>query len=268
MATSSMIPYSNPAGSNQTNPSIPVGGAGTSLAGAGIPRTNPTNPLATPQANPLIPSVSASAAPTTAAPISASPVTATSPGTAQLSAVPTSLQTGDTTGLYQQLQDIYGATGNSIYDFMQSISGVNSQTLNDYIKSLQPQFAQSGANLRASLGAGGVGANSSTAALGLANLGAQETGMIAGEQANLLQSQESLEAKMLMDIAPTAQQQVTDAAAAPWNMVSSILGDAGSIASLFMGMPGLGAAKGLSSAFGGASAATVPSSSPASEADF
>ena len=147
-----------------------------------------------------------------------------------LSSTPTS----GSTPFSQQLNDIYGATGGEIYNFLQSIGGVDSAVLQDYIASLQPQMATAQANTNASLGAGGVGANSSVAAIATSNLQGQESAAIASESAKLTQSQEQLTADMLMHMAPTAAQQVADKAAMPFEIASSVLG----------ALPGIGSALG------------------------
>lgn len=194
MATNSMVPYSNPAGKNQTSP---VSTLSTATPGMAVPTSTPTDPAAAIQANPAIP---ATATPTV-------PSTVAAPGTDQPFA--------------QQLNDIYGASGDSLYWFLQNMSGVNSQTLQDYIKSLGPEFAKSDANLRASLGAGGVSANSSVAALGEANLKASEDALVAGESANLLQSQEQLQANLLESVLPDARNEISDSSG--WNTFAHII---------------------------------------------
>lgn len=243
MATSSMVPYSNPAGRNQTSPSTRI----TATPLTTVPTSSPVNPTAVAQDNPAVPSGVVTAPGGTSATVS------TTPG-------------GDQSAFYQQLQDIYGASGNQLFDFMQKIGGVDSQTLQDYIKSLQPQFAKSEANLRASLGAGGVSANSSVAALGEADLQSQEQGLISGESANLLQSQEQLQAMLLGGVLPSAEKQVADSSG--WNTFAQILNAVGGVAGSFMGLGDVaGGIGGLGSLFkgfgGGGGGATVPTSEPA-----
>jgi len=232
MATNSMVPYSNPAGKNQTAPSVPMANAG---AVSHVPAPTPLAPTATATANPLIPATST-----------------VTPGTPS---VPQTV--GTDPAQYQQLQDIYGASGNSLYEFMQSLDGTSSATLQDYIKSLGPQFAKSGANLDASLGAGGVGANSSVSALAHADLGSQEDSLIADESAKLLQSQEGLQANLLESTLPSAEKQVSDSSG--WNTFAQILSGIGGLTSSVMGLGDL--TGGLSSLFKSATpAATVPTS--------
>jgi len=133
---------------------------------------------------------------------------------------------------------------------MNSISGTDSTALQEYIQSLAPTEATADANLHASLGAGGVSANSSVAALGESNLQAQETSAIAGEAASLTESQQSLEAKLIESTLPAAQQQVVDSS--PLHILGQVLGDVGSAVGDVMG---LGSITGM---FGGAGA-SVPS---------
>ena len=236
MATNNMVPYSNPAGNNQTTP-----GAGTQAKLPAIATPNPIAGTGTAQAttsNPLI------------------------PATASTGAMPTSVVPSVNGGgaLGNQLGDIYVAgVGGSLNSFLDSMSGTNSVVLQNYIQSLQPQEAKAQSNLDMSLGAGGVGSNSSVAAIGNANLQAQETGMIAGESNSLIQNQEQMTEQMLMGIAPTAAKQVSDSS--PLNMIGQVLGDVGSVAGDVMGLDevtgGMGVASKMGS-FGGAS--PVPSS--------
>jgi hypothetical protein len=223
-----MVPYSNPGGNNQTTP-----GASNAL-----PAINTLNPIATP--TPINPTAAATVNPLV-------PASAIVP-----SSIPTA-GTGSQTvsgAAYNQLNDIYGAAGGTLTNFMNSMSGTNSAVLQEYIQSLAPQEATADANLHASLGAGGVSANSSVAALGEANLQAQETSAIAGEAANLTESQQSLEAKLIESTLPAAQQQVVDSS--PLHIFGQVLGDIGSAVGDVMG---LGSITGM---FGGAGA-SVPS---------
>lgn len=251
MATSSMVPYSNPAGKNQTSPSSTVSGLPTS----GLPVISPTNPGGTVATNPLIPA-------------NATPGTSTGP--AQTVTNPTSVPTGISSNsvipgavansstpivggdAYNQLHDIYGAAGGTLTDFMNSISGTNSTALQEYIKSLAPQEATAQANLNASLGAGGVSANSSVAALGNANLQAQEFAAISGESAKLTESQQQLEAGLISNTLPAAEKQVADSS--PWAIFGDILGAVGSVAGDVMGLGDISGGFGL-----GKKSSSVPS---------
>lgn len=236
MATNNMVPYSNKVGNNQTTPGtgaqpqLPAIATPNSTAGTGTVQASTTNPLI--------------------------------PATASTGAAPTSVVPSVNGGgaLGNQLSDIYGAgVGGSLDSLISSMSGTDSVVLQNYIASLQPQEAKAQSNLDMSLGAGGVGSNSSVAAIGNANLQAQETGMIAGESNSLIQNQEQMTEQMLMGIAPTAAKQVSDSS--PLNMIGQVLGDAGSVAGDVMGLDavtgGLGVASQMGS-FGGAS--PVPSS--------
>lgn len=217
MATNTMVPYSNPAGNNQTTPGA---GSGVIPSQSGMPG-GPIGVAVSPTAsasNPLVP-------------------TAGLPGTTTSSGIGTNSQQS------KQLDDIYGkGVGGDLNTLLNSIGGVDSATLQQYIASLQPQEATAQANLNASLGAGGVGSNSSVAALGDANLNAQETGMIAGESASLLQSGQNLEASILQGMEPAATAEVSQSG---WNVLGDVLQDAGGIAGDVLG---LGA---VSGGFGG-----------------
>jgi hypothetical protein len=169
-----------------------------------VPTTTPTNPAAAISTNPLIPAT-------------ASVPTAGLPSTAP----------GGTTDQSKQLTDIWGkGVGGDLNNLLNSIGGTDSATLQQYIASLQPQEATAQANLNASLGAGGVSANSSVAAIGNANLQAQETGMIAGEEANLLQSGQNLEASILTGMEPAAEKEVSESG---WNVFGQVAGAVGNL---------------------------------------
>lgn len=227
MATSSMVPYSNPAGNNQTNPSLLKASASPILT---VPTSNPlTSPLATAQTNPLIPTGAVTA------PISSTSVTGT-PTTGGTQLTPNAANAINPS-TYNQLVDIYGGVGQELGAFEGSIAGTNSATLQEYINSLAPQEATSQANLSASLGAGGVSPNSSVAALGESNLQAQEFAQISGESANLTQSQQDLEAQLIESTLPSAQKQVADSS--PWNILGNVLGDIGSAVSDVTGLGGI-----------------------------
>lgn len=256
MATSSMVPYSNPAGKNQTSPSSTI----STMPSQGLPIVSPTNPGAANIANPLIPasgtpgitvpSQTVSAVPSTSSTgITAGQVT----GTGSTSAAPgqTSAGTGFITSgtdngmnaLQKQYQDIYGqGTGDSLYTLLNSMSGTNSTILQEYIQGLQPQEAAASANLRAGLGAGGVSANSSVAALGEANLQAQEFATISNESANLTAHQEDLTANILQG---TQSDSAREVASSGWDILGSVLQDAGSIAGNVLGVGGITGAFGL-----------------------
>jgi hypothetical protein len=234
MATNSMIPYSNPAGNNQTTP---IAGAQPQLAT--IPSAPPlgSTPTQAAQANPLV------------------PVGATVPNAGLASNtnnpnVSTSTAPGTTGALSQQEVNIYGkGVGGQLTNLLDSIGGTNSATLQDYVQSLAPTEATAQAGVDASLGAGGVSANSSVAALANSNLQAQETGQIASESANLTQSGQSLDASILTGQEGAAASEVSSSG---WDVLGSVLGDVGSVAGDVLGVGGIGSLiGGATSAFGG-----------------
>lgn len=220
MATSSMVPYSNPAGNNQTNPSfgVPTSGTGARAAGGKAGGALPVvSPVATPEsagaANPFIPPTTP-----TSGVVPASPT-----GPTQTSSFITqdSHYASGENDLQKQFIDIYGkGVGGSLFSLLSNMSGTNSTILQQYIASLQPQFAKSQADLGTSLGAGGVSPNSSVAALGEANLKAQEDALVAGESANLTQSQEGLTANILGGTSGAAAKET---AASGWNVFGQVM---------------------------------------------
>jgi hypothetical protein len=200
MATNSLVPYSNPAGNNQTSTTSK---AGTGSAALTLPGAN-TSTIGASSSNPLVPAAS-----------SVSSSITPSSGT---------VASSSNAALQSQLDDIYGTgVGNELDSLLGSISGTDSETLKEYTASLQPQMATAQANTNAALGAGGVSANSSVAAIADSNLQAQETASIAGESASLTQSQQSLEAQLLGGISSAAAQETADQAAMPWEVAGGMM---------------------------------------------
>jgi len=216
MGTSSQIPFSNPAGNNQTNPSIPAGTTkATSIVGA------PGQASASSVNNPYtIPAATSTAVSSVG---SSSGTVVVNPGSTNSNAAASD----------QQLTDIYGAgIGGDLNNLLNSIGGTNSATLQEYIQSLAPQEATAQANTNAALGAGGVSANSSVAALADANLSAQEFSSISQESANLTQSGQSLEASILGGTEQAAEAEV---ASSPFTDLGDVLGGLAKIAGPLMG---------------------------------
>ena len=145
---SPQIPFSNPAGKNQTNPSPVVTGATTVMPGA-VPNTGQVPGAVT--ANPTVPG----------------------------SPLVTNAQDGGQNALQKQLTDIYGqGVGNELQTILEGLGGTDSATYQQYVASLAPQIAQGSATLNSSLGASGVSANSSVGAIANANY---QSGVIATE---------------------------------------------------------------------------------------
>jgi hypothetical protein len=135
--------------------------------------------------------------------------------------------------LSKQEIDMFGkGVGGEMSNLIGNISGVNSQSIADYTASLQPAMATATANLGTNLAAEGVSGNSSVAALGQANLGAQETAAIAGETAQLQQSGQQLEGSLLSGEEQSAAQEV---ASSGWNVFGQVLGAIGSDAGSIIG---------------------------------
>ncbi len=202
MATNSMVPYSNTAGNNQTTP----GAAATSTAKQALPGSSTstsTSGLAT-SANPLVPT-----------------------GTAT-SSVPSSTSTAESS----ELDSIFGAgVGSEVSSFLGSISGTQSTVLNDYIKSLAPQMATAQAQTNATLGAGGVSANSSVAALADASLNAQEETSIASESASLTESGLQMQESMIQSMLGPAENYNLEESMMPYQLAGAGIGAGSSIAS-------------------------------------
>ena len=221
------VPFSNPAGNNQMSPPMKsVGGAASPspIAAGNIPgapgATNPLMPAGVrPMANSSIGTIL--------------PPSPTAPGVPNVGGLTTNgtNTAGDTGAVDKQLTDIYGkGVGGALASLLAGMSGTDSQILQEYIKSLQPQMATAQSNVNAALGAGGVSANSSVAAISDANLQAQEFGAIAGEEANLTQSQEQLTSQILMGLSPAASKEVSTSG---WSIFGDVMnqisGDIGDI---------------------------------------
>jgi hypothetical protein len=224
------VPFSNPAGNNQTNPvsslmpkgpaAAPAGGT-TGLQHNPYMPTSSTAPAARPMAGGQIPGTPN---PT------GSPVGPSIPNVGGLGNSPSNSY-GTTGGLDKQLGDIWGkGVGGALGKLLEGMSGTDSQVLQEYIASLQPQMAKAQANTNAALGAGGVSANSSVAAIADSNLQSQESAAIAGESASLTKSQEQLTAEILTGMQPAAQKEV---ATSGWSIfgdvMSQITGDIGNL---------------------------------------
>jgi hypothetical protein len=193
------IPFSNPAGNNQTNPTStakPVAVAGTAMPGA-TGASAAVNPYVAPAST--------------------------------VASVPTSGGSGGDLG--KQLTDIYGSgVGGALSSELGSMSGTNSAILQEYKASLAPQMATAQANVNAALGAGGVSSNSSVAAIADANLQAQETAAISGESAQLTEHDQDLTANILGSTMGAAEKET---ASSGWTVFGDVMGaisqDAGAI---------------------------------------
>lgn len=197
-----------------TSGAQPIAG-GVKATGApatpGIPGAFNT-PQGAAASNPMVPPTAAGASAATV------PGVATDPNAANLS---------------KQEIDMFGkGVGGEMSNLIGNISGVNSQSIADYTASLQPAMATATANLGTNLAAEGVSGNSSVAALGQANLGAQETAAIAGETAQLQQSGQQLEGSLLSGEEQSAAQEV---ASSGWNVFGQVLGAIGSDAGSIIG---------------------------------
>jgi len=236
------IPFSNPSGNNQTNPTnslVPGMSGSVAMPIPGSPVQSGTNPA---QQNPFITASSV----TGANPASSGTVPAPGQTTSKDGSTPnTAAQNGFITNnssysngqndLQKQLTDIYGkGTGGSLFSLLNNMSGTNSTILQEFIQSLVPQEAKASADVNASLGAEGVGANSSVNAIAQSNLKSQEFAAISGESANLTQNQEQLTAQILEG---TSGASAKETASSGWqvfgDVLNSVATDAGSIMKAF-----------------------------------
>jgi len=233
----SSVPFSNPAGNNQTNPVsslLPKGTAAMPVpkigAGGGIPNAGTSTPgvFNPPGGARPLPMSSGGAAPiaTGSAPVNVPNVGGLDPSTAN--------KYGTTGALDKQLKDIYGkGIGGALGKLLEGMSGADSQILKDYIASLQPQMATAQADVNAALGRGGVSANSSVTAIADASLHANETAAIAGESARLTMSQEQLTAQLLSGMEGDAEKEV---ATSGWSIFGDVMNQiTGDVGNLFGG---------------------------------
>ncbi len=216
MATAPVqIPFSNPGGKNQTNPSPIISMPTSSIPGSPQPIAQPVS-----NTNPYVPPSSTSQSgpvPFTNSSSGATPNTSSSEGFITNNSSYSSGQND----LQKQLIDIYGkGVGGSLFSLLNNMSGTDSTILQEYIQSLQPQMAKAQADTNSTLGAGGVSANSSVSAIADASLQSQETASIASESANLTQSQEQLTAQLLSGMEGSSAKEV---ATSGWNVLGDVL---------------------------------------------
>lgn len=205
------LPVSNPAGNNQTTP-----GAGSFAMPQ--PIVAPAKPGA--GANSFVP-ITAGATPSVATPTPATVPVGTSTS-------PSGPVAGASSALTTQYNDIYGSgVGGALSQLIGSLPGQSAASLQAYINSLMPQEATAQANVNASLGAAGVGANSSVAAIGDANLQAQETAAIGQEESQLTLNQEQLEGSLLSG---TENAAVAENASSGWDVFGQVLQGLGGLA--------------------------------------
>ena len=206
MATNSMIPYSNPAGNNQTTPS--VGAASTAvpaaLPGGTTPMATAAGPAAASNTNPLVPTTTAAGS------------------------VPSAV--GSNPQTQSELSSIFG-TGEAslINNFLSGVGGTQSQVLTEYINSLAPQQAAAQAQTNTALGAGGVSANSSVNAIAQSNLAAQEESTIAAQSASLTETGEQMQESMIQGLEAPAEQYTTDEAMMPYELGAAAISAGGNI---------------------------------------
>jgi hypothetical protein len=232
----STIPFSNPAGNNQTNPIssvLPKPTSGTGTSGVAPIPGGPVQAGANPVAqNPYTPPTPIAAPTPTLTGGYATNVAPITPG----GVVSNNLQT--------QLTDIYGqGVGASLFNLLNNSSGTDSTVLQEFIQSLAPQEATASANVNATLGAGGVSANSSVNAIAQSNLQAQEFSTISGESAQLTESNQQLDASVLQNMEGAATSEVS---ASGWNVLGDVLSGIGQDAGgLMTGIGSLGTASSL-----------------------
>lgn len=205
----STVPYGNPAGNNQANPAVNSGAVGST-----VPTTAPIAGGSAPsQSNPYM---FGGATPTSTA----------------VPASPTQQQ-----NLQKQWTDIYGkGTGGAMASEYAGMQGTDSAAFQAYLSSVAPVWAQQQAGLGQNLGAAGVGANSTVAALAQSNLGAQQAATASGVDANMIMQNQQERLGLLTGTEQASEQEV---ASSGWDVFGQVIGDVGSLAGSVMGMGGL-----------------------------
>ncbi|HEY4799154.1 MAG TPA: hypothetical protein VII99_08785 [Bacteroidia bacterium] len=218
MATST-VPIGNAAGLNQSNPVLK---ASTPTAGSMSTPGNfsPIPSGSTPNPNNPYMLGSGSTVPG-----------ATSSGTTPSgSSAPTTQD-----NLTKQLTDIYGkGVGGSEASLIGGMSGTDSAAFQQLQTSMAPVFAKEEAELKQTMGAAGISPNSSVEALGLADLGAQQSAELGGWNANMIMQNQDLTAKMLGNMQGAAASEV---ATSGWTDFATVMGDIGKFVGDVRGTP-------------------------------
>lgn len=239
MATSTTVPIGNAAGLNQANPALkspatPKAIAATPIPGGSMPSAS----------NPFMLGTSAPGS------TGSGSVPSTSP------AAPTQGQTPDA-NLLKQWEDMYGkGTGAQMAQLYASMGGTNSAAFQALVQSMAPTFAQQKNDLGQTLGAAGVGANSTVEALGLADLSAKQSATLAGEDAQMIMQNQQNRIGLVQG---TQQDAASEVASSGWDVFGQVIGDVGSLAGDVMGAGGI---PGMAHLFGKGktpSTPTVPS---------
>lgn len=244
MATST-VPIGNAAGNNQANPALKASGPPSAVAAAPIP--GGTMPSA---ANPFIfgtgtPSATGSGMvpSSTPAPVAAP---ATSGGTPDAN-------------LLKQWTDIYGkGTGTQLADLYASMGGTNSAAFQALQQSMAPVFQEEKNDLTQTLGTAGVGANSTVASLGLADLAAKQGATLSAADAQMIMQNQQDRMGILQG---TQQDSASEVASSGWDVFGQVIGDVGNLAGDVMGVGGLPSFAKMFT--GGKTSATVPTSNSA-----
>lgn len=225
-----MVPYSNPGGRNQTSPGMP-----TPIAAPSVPGTSLNS-----GANPFMPGA---ATPTG---VGSVPTTAGAAGgnTGSLYNPASSYSSGET-DIKKQLVDIYGkGTGGMLDYILQNMQGTDSAAFQQFLASMAPVEASSKASLGATLGAEGVGPNSSVNAIAQSNLEAQFNAQAAGVNSQMIQQQLQDTIGILQGTQGDASKEV---ASSGWDVLGQVLQGVGNAAGSVFGAAG--AAGGFSSLF-------------------
>lgn len=233
MATST-VPIGNPAGNNQANPALK---ASSSIVGATAPTMNPIPGGSIPSStNPYLIGGGAPPGAVTSGTVPGSTPTAlpsnfnyTAPGV-----LPGS-DPGQQQLLSKQFVDIAGkGVGGQLAQQYAGMAGTDSAIFQQWLQGQAPVWQQQRNQLGQTLGAAGVGANSTVAALGEADLGAQQAAQAGTFNAQLMEQNQQNQLNILKMMEPSAEKEV---ASSGWDVFGQVMGGVADVAASMMGDP-------------------------------
>jgi hypothetical protein len=137
----------------------------------------------------------------------------------------------------KQWTDIYGkGTGGAMASEYSGLQGTNSAAFQALQASMAPVFAGEKADLGQTLGAAGVGPNSTVESLGIADLEAKQGATLSGANANMIMENQQ---QRLGLVTGTEQAAASEVASSGWDVFGQVIGDIGSLAGDVMGVGGL-----------------------------
>jgi hypothetical protein len=149
------------------------------------------------------------------------------------SATTSQFSTQQQTNSGKQLTDVFGkGVGGDINSVINNLGSNDSTYMQAYQNAMANPNAEASASLLTTLGNAGVSANSSTAAIGLADLGGQETSQEGLQEAQLQQTDEQNLIGLLQGTQGAANK---EASTSVWGDIGSVLGAVGADAGAALG---------------------------------